>query len=305
METRLIPHTHIEVSTVCLGTMMFGNPVAEDDAVRIVHWALDNGINFLDTADIYEGYDRFLGSPGGVSETILGKALKGRRDRAVVTTKVGNQVGGGKYEGTGLGRDHIVHQLDSSLRRLQTDYVDFYELHRPDPETPLHESVSVMADLISQGKVRHWGFSNFDAPHVREMVAICDEHGWPRPVISQPPLSWLERENEVEHMPACREYGIATTPYRPLEGGLLTGKYRRGQAVPAGSRAADNPSWGFKPDDELYDRLEQFEREAAAQGLRPAQYAVKWIADQPGVASVVVGSTRIEQLRETVSPFEG
>lgn len=282
---------------------MFGNPVVEKDAIHGVHWAIDNGINFLDTADMYEGYDRFLGSPGGVSEVILGKALRGRRGQTVVTTKVGSSIGGVGYKGAGLGHAHIVHQIESSLSRLQTDYVDFYELHRPDPNTPLDESISVMVDLISQGKIRHWGFSNFDATSIRNMITICDENRWPRPVISQPPLSWLERESVIEHVPVCQEYGIAITPYRPLEGGLLTGKYRRGEALPAGSRAAVSQDWEFKPEDELYDKLEQFEREAIMQGLLPAQYAVKWILDQMGIASVVVGFTRVDQLKETVSQF--
>ena len=301
MEKRRISGTGLEVSSICLGTMTFGTPVAEPEAIRIVHWAIDNGINFIDTADIYEGYDRFLGSPGGVAETILGKALKARREQTIVTTKVGNSTGDGTYGGAGLGREHILHQIGLSLMRLQTDYVDIYELHRPDPETPMGETIDVLADLIAEGKVRHWGFSNFDAVQVREMVSLCDEGGWPRPVVSQPPYSWLKRDEEAEHLPACRENQISTTPYRPLEAGLLTGKYRRGQSPPPGSRADENPSWAKVPDDALSDRLEAFEEEARGAGLQPAQYAVKWVLDQPGVSSVVVGAKRTEQLAELIS----
>ena len=303
MEQRTIPNTQIKVSVFCLGTMMFGNPVAEDDAVRIVHWALDNGIIFIDTADIYEGYDRFMGSPGGVAESILGKALRERRDHAIVTTKVGNPVGDDYYNGTGLGRDHILHQIDQSLRRMRTDYVDLYEMHVADPETPLSESIAVMSQLIDQGKVRHWGFSNFDADHVREMASLCDANGWSRPVVSQPPLSWLERASEADYIPVCREYDIAVTPYRILDTGLLTGKYRRGLPLPSDSRAAENPGWGVNIDNAIYDRLEEFEREAKGAGLAPVQYAVKWVSERPGVTSVIVGTKRIEQLEPLLSLF--
>ena len=296
---RSVPNTDIEVSSICLGTMTFGNPVGQNDAIRIVHWALDHGINFIDTADMYEGYDRYLGSPGGVAETILGEALKDRRQRAVVTTKVGNHVGGSGYQGQGLSRAHIVHQINSSLVRLQTDYVDFYELHRPDPETPLEESIGVMAELIEAGKVLHWGVSNSSGEHLRDIVRICDEHDWPRPVISQPPYSWLKRDEEDNSLPVCRELELAVTPYQPLQGGLLTGKYRRGQPLPANSRAAES-QWLDQPDASLYDRLEQFESEAQEAKLKPVQYAVRWLLDQPGVTAAVMGVKHVDQLMEVL-----
>jgi len=299
MNIRNVPNTDIEVSSICLGTMTFGNPVGQEDAIRIVHWALDHGINFIDTADMYEGYDRYLGSPGGVAETILGEALKDRRHRAIVTTKVGNPVGGPDYEGQGLSRTHIVHQINASLTRLQTDHVDFYELHRPDPDTPPEESIEVMVELIEAGKVRHWGVSNLSGEQIREMVRLCDKNRWPRPVISQPPYSWLKRDEENNSLPVCRELGLAVTPYRPLEGGLLTGKYRRGEPLPAGSRAVES-EWLDQPDDALYHRLEEFESEAQEANLKPAQYALRWLLDQPGVTSVVVGVKRIDQLQAVV-----
>lgn len=279
---RTIPNTSLEVSPLCLGTMTFGAPVAEADAIRLTHWALDHGINFIDTADIYEGYNRFLGSPGGVAETILGKALQGRRAQAVVTTKVGNPVGTTEK---GLSRTHILRQIGSSLKRLRTDYVDIYELHRPDPKTALSESMAVMAELIAAGKVRHRGFSNFAAAHIHEMISLCDAPHWPRPVVSQPPYSWLKRDIEAEDLPACRKYHIAITPYQPLQGGLLSGKYRRGQPLPAGSRAAENPKWLAVPDETTHARLELFESEAKQAGLTPSQHAVRWLLDQPGVTT--------------------
>jgi aryl-alcohol dehydrogenase-like predicted oxidoreductase len=297
MNMRAISDTNLEVSPLCLGTMTFGNPVGREEAVRLVRWALDHGVNFLDTADMYEGYDRYIGSPGGVAESILGEALQGRRDQAIVTTKVGNAVGDAQYQGEGLGRAHILHQIDASLRRLRTDYVDIYELHRADPNTPLEESVEAMVDLMAAGKVRYWGFSNFDAGQIQEMLRLCDAHHWPRPVIAQPPYSWLKRDVEADTLPLCRANQIAVTPYQPLQGGLLTGKYRRGQPCPEDSRAVENPRW-LKVDEGLYDRLEQFEREAQEAGLTPSQYAVRWLLDQPGVTAVVVGVKRIGQLEE-------
>ena len=302
MQQRRIPNTDLDVSVVCLGTMTFGTPVDQQGVNGIIDWCLDNGLNFIDTADMYEGYTRFLGSPGGKSEAYIGNALVGRRDQAVITTKVGNPVGDDTYSGTGLGRDHVIHQIDASLERLRTDYVDIYEMHRDDPDTPLEESIAVLAELIEAGKVRHWGFSNFEPGDIHRMVALCDENGWPRPVIAQPQMSWLVRDSEEAYIPACIEYDIAVTPYRTLQAGLLTGKYKRGQEAPAGSRG-DESSWLDDPDDELWDRIEQFEREAAGASLTPTQYAVKWLLDRPGVTSVIVGCKRPDQLEPFADVF--
>ena len=302
MQRRRIPNTALDVSVVCLGTMTFGTPVDQQGVNDIIDWCLDNGLNFIDTADMYEGYTRFLGSPGGKSEAYIGNALAGRRDQAVITTKVGNPVGDDSYSGTGLGRDHMLHQIDASLDRLHTDYVDIYEMHRDDPDTPLEESIGTMAGLIEAGKVRHWGFSNFEPDDIHRMIALCDGNGWPRPVIAQPQLSWLVRDSEDEYIPACIEYDIAITPYRTLQAGLLTGKYKRGQGAPAGSRG-DESSWLDDPDDELWDRIEEFEREAAGATLTPTQYAVKWLLDRPGVTSVIVGCKRPDQLEPFADVF--
>ena len=302
MQQRRIPNTDLDVSVVCLGTMTFGTPVDQQGVDSIIDWCLDNGLNFIDTADMYEGYTRFLGSPGGKSEAYIGNALKGRREQAVITTKVGNPVGDDSYSGTGLGRDHMLHQIDASLGRLRTDYVDIYEMHRDDPDTPLEESIATMAGLIEAGKVRHWGFSNFEPDDIHRMIALCDGNGWPRPVIAQPQLSWLVRDSEEAYIPTCVEYDIAVTPYRTLQSGLLTGKYKRGQEAPAGSRG-DESSWLDDPDDELWDRIEEFEREADGASLTPTQYAVKWLLDRPGVTSVIVGCKRPDQLEPFVDAF--
>lgn len=294
MELRKIPNTDISVSPLCLGTMLFGNPTSCKDAISMIHWALDNGINFIDTADMYEGYDRCAGSPGGVAEKIIGEALVGRRDNAVITTKVGNSIGG-DYEGRGLNKAHILHQIDASLQRLKTDYVDFYELHVEDSGTPLEESVGVMAGLIETGKICHWGFSNFDAGQIPEMLNICDKNSWPRPVIAQPSYNWLNRSIEADYLPHCRDNEIAITPYQALQGGLLTGKYQRGAPLPEGSRAEENPDW-LEINEDIHDKLEAFEQEARQNSLKPVRYAIRWLLNQPGVYSVVVGAKRIEQL---------
>ncbi len=299
MQKNHIPGTEINVSAICLGTMTFGTPVAEREAVALVHWALDNGINFIDTADIYEGYTRFLGSPGGVAESILGVALEGRREQTVLTTKAGNAVGDGEYQGAGLGRDHLRHQLCASLKRLRTDYVDFFELHKADPDTPLEESVSVMAEFIREGKVRHWGFSNFDAGQIEQMLQLCDANGWPRPVIAQPLYNWLERACEDAYLPLCSVNAIAVTPYQPLQGGLLTGKYREDQVPPEGSRAVEHPQW-VKMTEGVHGQLNAFLHESHDAGMPPAQYALRWLLDTAGVTSVVVGVKSIDQLQALI-----
>lgn len=299
MEYRLIPNTEIEVSTLCLGTMTFGDPVKEKEAIRIVDYALDHGLNFIDTADMYEGYSRTMGSPGGVSEEILGKALIGKRDKAIVTTKVGNAIGDDSYRGAGLSRNHIMHQIDASLKRMQTDYTDFYHLHRPDPDTPLDESIAAMADLIKAGKVRHWGFSNFDSEQIHEMLQHCQMNNWPRPVISQPHYSWLNRKVEEEHLPLCKKEAITVTPYKVLEGGLLTGKYRKGQEAPEDSRNSENPGWiALEVNDDLFTKLDTFEDQAKEKSRSPVQHAVNWLLEQDGIASVVFGLKRTDQLAD-------
>lgn len=299
MEYRLIPNTEIEVSTLCLGTMTFGDPVKEKEAIHIVDWAIDHGLNFIDTADMYEGYSRTMGSPGGITEEILGVALKGKRDRVIVTTKVGNAVGDDSYRGTGLNRNHIMHQIDASLKRMQTDYTDFYHLHRPDSDTPLGESIAVMAELIQAGKVRHWGFSNFEVEQIREMLQLCEVNSWPRPVISQPNYSWLNRKAEREHLPLCKQESIAVTPFKVLEGGLLTGKYRKGQEAPSDSRNSENPGWiAMDMDDDLFAQLDEFENEAKEKLRSPVRHAVNWTLEQDGIASVVLGLKRTDQLAD-------
>jgi aryl-alcohol dehydrogenase-like predicted oxidoreductase len=292
---REIPNTDLRVSVISLGTMTFGRPVAEKDAVALVQTALEEGINFFDTADIYEGYDRQVGSKGGVAERILGAALHRNRERAIVTTKVGCDVGGR----SGLGRAHVRRQIDASLRRLGFDYVDLYLMHRPDPDTTVEESAAVMCELVAEGKIRNWGVSNFSAQQIRAFVEAAERNNSPRPVVCQPRYSWLRREIEAEQLPLCRKLGMGVTAYQPLAGGLLTGKYRRGLRPPAESRASDSPRW-LEIDEAIFTRLDEFEQEAKLAQMPAAQYAIYWLLRQPGVTSAVVGITKREQVFSAV-----
>jgi aryl-alcohol dehydrogenase-like predicted oxidoreductase len=304
MERRTIPNTDLRVSSLCLGTMTFGTPVGEFEAIRLTHWAMDNGINFIDTANMYQGYTRYVGSPGGVSEEILGRALKGRRDQVVLATKVGMKIGPADGD-QGLSRQHVLREMDRSLKRLGCDWVDLYYMHKPDPNTPLAESVQVFDDLISAGKVRHWAISNFSAEQISELLQVCDDNGWRRPVALQPPYSLLKRDIESDILPLCADEWIAVIPYQVLQGGLLTGKYQHGEPAPAGSRQLEKPAWIPELTDAVYQHLEVIAAEARAQGRTLMQHALVTLLEQPSVVSLIVGVKRIEQLADLIAAAGG
>jgi aryl-alcohol dehydrogenase-like predicted oxidoreductase len=279
--------------------MTFGRPVGEKDSINLVHKAIDLGINFIDTANVYEGYDRVLVSAGGVAESILGKALKGRRAEVVVATKVGSPLGSGPQE-VGLTATHIHRELDASLRRLQTDYIDLYIIHWPDISTPLETTLSAMDVAVKQGKVRCFGTSNHWAADLCKLLWLADKYGWPRAVSSQIPYSLLRREyqNDLEF---CARHDIGVTPYQSLQGGLLTGKYRRGESPPADSRAAQKPAWIWEPDEAIFHKLEATEALSRELGVPMAQYALAWTLTQPAMASLVVGVTSEAQVADAVA----
>ncbi len=296
MESRTIPGTSMDVSPICLGTMGFGTPVSEAEGIRIVHWALDHGVNFVDTANMYEGYTRHIGSPGGVSEDILGKALADRRDEAVLATKVGMKIGPNADDG-GLSPAHIARECDRSLDRLGTDRFDVYYMHQPDPETPVAESIAAFVDLIQAGKVLHWGLSNFDAAQTREVLRICDSNRWQRPVLQQPPYSLIKRDIEEGLLPLCREESIAVASYRPLEGGILTGKYGKGEPSPPGSRGDEKPEWiPLAQDPVVQETVRALEAEAREQGLSLFDFVIRTTVNTPGITSIVLGVKRVDQL---------
>jgi aryl-alcohol dehydrogenase-like predicted oxidoreductase len=296
MELRTIPNTDLGVSLLCLGTMTFGAPVAETDAIHLTHQALELGLNFLDTANIYEGYKRYIGSPGGVAEDILGKALKGRRDQAVVATKVGMKIGPADDD-QGLSRGHILREIDRSLKRLDCDHIDLYYMHKPDPVTPLEESIRAFNDLIDAGKIRYWAISNFSAEQISNLLQVCNENNLRRPVAIQPAYSLLKRDIEKDVLPLCQQEQVAVLPYQVLQGGMLTGKYRRGENAPAGSRQLEKPEWTIPLDDETFDRLERVEVEAQQKGRTLFEHALRYLLEQPGIASLVVGIKKIDQLK--------
>ncbi|MFL5917846.1 MAG: aldo/keto reductase [Gaiellaceae bacterium] len=281
MRTRRLGAEGPEVSVVGLGCNNFGMRVDLQGTRAVVDAALDAGVTLLDTADTYGDTE---------SESFLGEALQGRRDRVVVATKFG-----GRMEGRGGGsRDHIRKAIDASLQRLRTDYVDVYQYHVPDGVTPFEETFGALDELVREGKVRYVGHSNLEAAQVEEVDALARDRGWARPVSAQNEYSLLRREAEEELLPVCERLGLGVLPYFPLASGLLTGKYRRGQERPEGTRL-------FSRDevftDEKFDRIEALERYAEERGVTLLQVAIGGLAAQPAVASVIAGATKPEQVR--------
>lgn len=299
MKNRPIPRTNISVSPICLGTMTFGTPVGEADAVKLIHHSLDKGINFIDTANMYEGYARFIGSPGGVGEIITGKAMKGNRKAYVIATKVGMKVGEAP-EDEGTSPAAIKKHLDLSLARLDTDYIDIYYFHRWDTSAPLVEMVAAVAEAIKAGKVLHYGISNYTAEQTAEILRVADENNLPRPVIHQPDMSLLKPELTQDLLPLCAREQIAVAPYRVIASGLLTGKYHRGTPPPADSRKVEKEGWMLEFNDELFDKLEKIDADAKAEGATMMQYALRWMLRQPAVVSNIIGVKRTDQIDDAV-----
>ena len=221
----------LKVSPICLGTMMFGSAADEAASLRIIDKARDFGINFIDTADVYNA---------GVSEEIIGRAIAGDRNRWIVATKVGSPPSGGAGESGLLARSRILRSAQESAKRLQTDRIDIYYLHKEDPSTPLAETIGALAELLRSGLIGSFGVSNYRGWRVAEICRLCDELGIDRPIVSQPYYNALNRMPEVEHLPACSYYGLGVFPYSPIARGVLTGKYLAGETPPADSRAARN-----------------------------------------------------------------
>ncbi len=295
-----IPKTDIRVCPITLGTMTYGSPVAFDDAVKLTQYAVSRGVNLIDTANMYEGYNRYAGSAGGVAEEIVGKAISGMaRDSVVVATKVGMKVGAAP-EDEGTSPAAIQKQLDKSLQRLGTDYIDLYYLHRPDESVPLAEILGALKRAIDAGKIRHYGVSNYSAAQLSQLMKTADANGLPRPVVCQPPLSLLKQDALSELIPLCAAEDVAVIPYQIYQGGLLTGKYQRGMAAPAGSRAAEKADWMMKMDDTLYDKLDAFALSAKEKGMTMTQYAIRWVLEQPAVVSAIVGVKRNEQIDDAL-----
>ncbi|MEZ6048300.1 MAG: aldo/keto reductase [Planctomycetaceae bacterium] len=299
MQLRTLGSSGLLVSPICLGTMTFGSPVAETDAIKLTHHAIENGINFIDTANVYEGYSRYLGSPGGVAEEIVGKAIHDRRDQVILATKVGAPVGPGPQD-RGLSTSHILREVDRSLQRLQTDYIDLYIIHWPDKYVPLEVTLNAMETAVRQGKIRYFGASNHAAWQLCEMLWLAEKHNLPHVVSSQIPFSLLRREFHHD-LKFCEKHHVGVTPYQPLQCGLLTGKYKRGSAPPSDSRAAEKPDWIWEQDDALFDKLEAIEQLANSANIPMAQYALAWALTQPAMSSMIVGVKTEAQIDDAIN----
>ncbi len=298
-----IPKTELSLFPVTLGTMTYGSPVAFDDAVKLTRYALAKGINMIDTANMYEGYNRYAGSAGGVAEEIVGEAIKtASRGSVLVATKLGMKVGDAP-EDEGTSPAAIKKQLEASLRRLSTDYIDLYYLHRPDESVPMEEMLGALQAEMKAGKIRYYGISNYSAKQLQALLEAADKNGLPRPVACQPPLSLLKQELLSDLIPLCDREAIGVIPYQIFQGGLLTGKYKRGMKPPAGSRADEKPDWVDDLSDKLFDVLEGFEAEAAKLGRSMTQHALRWTLDRPGVVSAIVGVKNEAQIDDAVAAF--
>ncbi len=293
MEFRRVGESGLEVSVVGVGCNQFGRRVDAAGAARIVHAALDAGVTLFDTADIYTR---------GESERLLGAALRGRRDEAIVATKVGGQMGEGPYT-SGASRRHIRAAVEASLSRLGTEWIDLYQVHFPDPGTPIEETLMTLDDLVREGKVRYIGCANFAGWQIAEADWTAYHHRLNRFVSAQNEYSLLERRAEAEVVPAAEHFGLGIIPYSPLAKGLLTGRYRRGEPAPEGSRLA-GPQGDELLTDPNFDVVESLSAFARRKGTDLLGVAIGGLAAQPGVVSVIAGASQPEQVLANVAAAE-
>ncbi len=297
MEYRSLGRTGTKVSTLCLGCLMFGGRTSETDSMDIIDSAIDGGINFFDTANMYVR---------GRSEEMVGKAFKrnGKRARIVLATKVHFRMDDEDPNAQGNSRRHIIEQCEASLRRLQTDYIDLYQIHRPCSDIPIDETLRALDDLIRAGKVRYIGSSTFAAWQVVESLWASKELGLNRFICEQPPYHLLDRSVERELVPMAQTYGTALIPWSPMAGGFLTGKYRRGEARPTDARYQDENENTDLFSDAAFNVLDVVLAIAAEKGCTPSQFALAWCAQQPGITSPIVGVRTMEQLEDNLGAID-
>jgi aryl-alcohol dehydrogenase-like predicted oxidoreductase len=296
MPLRQLGRSGLRVSAVGLGTNNFGARIDADRSVRVVHAALDCGITLFDTADIYGG---------GQSEEHLGRALQDRRDRAIVATKFGMPTGVDETYDRGGSRIYVRRAVERSLRRLRTDYIDLYQLHQPDPATPIEETLSVLDDLVREGKVRYVGNSNFAGWQIADADWTARVNHFEPFVSAQNEYSLVKRGVEAEVIPACERFGLGMIPFFPLSAGLLTGKYRRNQPPPEGTRLAGGHRFAkLLQDDRVMGIVEALERFAADRGVTLLHVAIAGLAAQRCVASVIAGATSPEQVAANAATIE-
>lgn len=297
MEYRRLGGTGLKVAELCLGCMTFGRETDEANARKIIDRYLELGGNFLDTANVYAA---------GASEEITGRIIKERRQSLVLATKVrfNANVFLGKPvppNDIGLSRGHIMAEVECSLRRLQTDYIDLYQVHSWDFETPIEETMRALDDLVRQGKVRYLGASNFMAWQLMKSLWVSDKHNYARFDCLQPQYSLISREIEREILPLCRSEKVGVIPWSPLGGGFLTGKYRSGEKPPQDSRLAKLDLWGRLANERNYRTLEAVENVAKERGRSIAEVALAWVNQQPGVSSVIYGARTTQQNDQNLS----
>lgn len=296
MDYRLFGRTGVRVSPLCLGAMNFGGATNEADSIEIIHAALEAGINFIDTANVYNA---------GQSEVIVGKALKDRRDQVFLATKVHGKVGDGPND-EGNSRLHILKACEDSLRRLKVDHIDLYQVHRPNPEIALDETLSALTDLVRAGKIRYAGCSTHPAWRVMEALAMSEAKNFARYESEQPPYNLLDRRIENELVPLALKYNLAIIPWAPLGQGLLAGRYPIGQPLPADSRAAIRAGsiYAERVTPRGIEIGAKFTLLAKEHGKTPGQLALAWCKDQPGVTAPIVGPRTIEQLQDLLPALE-
>ncbi len=294
MEQGTLKHTDLKVSRACFGTMTFGSQVDEAAAVGIIDYCLDHGVNFIDTANIYNH---------GVSEQIVGKALKGRRDKVVLASKVRGKMGDGPDE-SGLSRAAVRKAIDDSLRRLATDYLDLYYLHQPDYSVPIEETLEVMEELVKAGKVRYPASSNYAAWQVCQMLSIAASRGFRPAMVTQPMYNLLARGIEAEYLPMCKEFGVSTVVYNPLAGGMLTGKQKREAPLP-GTRFDNNQMYLSRYwYDAYFDAVQELAVVARNVGRSMVSLALNWLLHHTPIDCIILGASRLEQLKENLEAFD-
>jgi len=291
MEYRVLGRTGVKVSPLCLGAMNFGGPTGKEESFAMINRALDGGFNFLDTANVYNA---------GESERLVGEALKqnGRRHQIILATKVHGKMGDGPND-QGGSRYHILRACEDSLRRLQSDYIDLYQLHRPPLSIPPDETLRALDDLVRSGKVLYIGCSTHPAWVVMEALAASERYGLARYVSEQPPYNLLDRRIENELIPLCLRHGLAVLPWSPIGGGILAGRYPGGNGFPEGSRAA---RWGSRFSERIsrtaLDVATKLAAMARERGKSSAQLALLWVKDQPGVTAPIYGPRTLAHLEE-------
>lgn len=292
MEYKVLGKSGLLVSELCLGTMTFGKEVNESDSIKMIHKFLDEGGNFIDTADVYVG---------GESERIVGKAIKERRSEIVLATKVRMRVGPHPND-FGYSRRRIMEGVEQSLKRLNTDYIDLYQLHVWDNITPIEETIRTLDDLVSSGKVRYIGCSNFLAWQMMKALAYSDYHNLVRFISVQPQYSLINREMDREVLPLCKEENVGVIPWAPIGGGFLTGKYQAG-VTPSSGRLANGggeSSWEYRSTERNFAILNEVQKISNELDKPPAQVALNWLLNKEEITSPIFGATSLEQFDENI-----